>query len=954
MATAITRHFLGWERPLCETVPAWLLVNNAAMTVDLRGTVVVTPTRQASWRLRAALPLAACPRQILGPEIVTAPALLTPPPSPKRSSDLQNLLAWCAVLKAVPVGELHAFLGSQHPSTTPWTLQVGRRLSALREELADGAQSIAQVAAQETELDEPERWADMAELERRFLRQLDAWSLEDGISSALAKAQKGLLPPEITRVVMAAMPDPPRLLTTLLEAWSRNGGCVDVLIAAPQTESDVFDAWGRPIPEKWNASGKTIDCEDSDLFLAANPEDQAACIATLLQDTPHTASHQQTYRPSIAIGVPDTETIAPLQRELAAIGLPAFDPRNKLFSDTPLFRLVQALLVWQTRPGYAETAALLRHPDVLSALTNPDAALRELDLLQTRHLPVSFDDLKQRVAQSISSPHEMSFLHEALNRLSAWHTSLSQSSLAAGLRATLQDIYASRSLITGQPGDDFFRAAASTLDESLRELADAESSGQSASDAATVLLARLQSASIKPERTDEPLDLEGWLELAWNPASLLLVAGMNEGFVPDSRMSDLFLPDALRAKINLRDDRTRLARDAYLLTALLAQRRTQGRTILITGKTSTAGDPLRPSRLLFRCSNAQLVARAQKLFSQPPARHTAAVFSTSFLLDPARIPPESIRTRLPNVMSPTLFRDYLDCPLHFWLKHVLKMESCDDRTREPDARAFGDLCHAALEEMGACRIWACGDEQKLANWLEECVREKARLRYGAQPWLGVTLAVESAVRRLRVFAARQIAWYAQGWEIVATEQSDWSCTFDGVAIRGRIDRIDRHRDGRLCVLDYKTTDEAKQPEQAHIASLNREDVVPESVIQDTTLLQSGKRTGGKPKRWIDLQLPLYREMASIRHGPDLSLAYVLLPKTPGEIAFALWEGYSPALHDHAMTCAKAVLARIRAEQFWPPASRMPPFSDYVDLLGDDPEHRILPPHASLSNRGRTP
>ena len=94
----------------------------------------------------------------------------------------------------------------------------------------------------------------------------------------------------------------------------------------------------------------------------------------------------------------------------------------------------------------------------------------------------------------------------------------------------------------------------------MRELEGATGAGHATpEDAAEVLMARLQGATVKAERRHEQLELEGWLELAWNPAPLLFVAGMNEGLVPDGRVGDLFLPDALRRKLELRDDRLRVA-----------------------------------------------------------------------------------------------------------------------------------------------------------------------------------------------------------------------------------------------------------------------------------------------------------------------------------------------------------------------------------------------------------
>ena len=118
--------------------------------------------------------------------------------------------------------------------------------------------------------------------------------------------------------ILAAVPDPPRLLLTLLQAWAGNGGTVVVLVAAPPDEAGAFDAWGRPLPDAWD--NRNIALDDRDIVLAANPEDQAACIAGLLKDglAGRTADHTGT-RPTLAIGVPDRETVAPVQRELAAL-----------------------------------------------------------------------------------------------------------------------------------------------------------------------------------------------------------------------------------------------------------------------------------------------------------------------------------------------------------------------------------------------------------------------------------------------------------------------------------------------------------------------------------------------------------------------------------------------------------------------------------------------------------
>ena len=960
------RTFLGWNRPLCETVPAYLLDQAGPGLLDWRGLVVVVPTRQSSWRLRAALPLAAAARGValLGPEIVTPAVLLAPPPNAAVATETQSLLAWASVLQAVPPGELAAFLGAREgraPSPA-WALQVARRLQELRQELADGGLDIAAVAARSAEIEEAERWAAMAELERRYARQLAVWHLRDALDLKLEQARQGALAPSLSRVVVAAVPDPPKLLMTMLERWAAAGGSVEVLVAAPDREALVFDAWGRPLPEAWQQ--REITLRPADLWLEATPDDQAGRIASAIAAGRGAAAPGATaLRPQLAVGVPDRETVAPLQRELAAIGLPAFDPQNRPFSETPLFGLVQALLALRSRPGYAEVAALLRHPDVLAGIGHAADLLRELDTLQSRYLPVTLDDLIAALDKKSDDTHarteKWEHLLPALAQVREWHRTLNRPDLATGLREVLRQVYAQRLLRSSDSADAAFQQAVTVFDTVLRELEAAVAAGHVGNAAAEVLAAGLQEATVKPERSAEVLDLEGWLELAWNPAPLLFVAGMNEGFVPDGRVGDLFLPDTLRRTLDLRDDRLRLARDAYVLTALLEQRRDEGQVILLLGKTSTAGDPLRPSRLLFRCPDRELVARAQALFKDPPPAHAASAFKVSFQLNPAQVPVGCINDKCATTLSPTVFRDYLACPLRFYLRHVLGMEAQDDLAREPNALAFGTLVHDVLSEMGQeKKLWACPDGAELARWLEQCLREKARKRYGARPWLGVELAIDSAVHRLSALAYRQVAWHAEGWEILSSEcEVKKTIPLGDLTVSGRIDRIDRNvRTQVVCVLDYKTTDKAKTPQETHFGpprqqaeipaqangDLSREDIEYLAAADIPAELVGGK----KAKRWADLQLPLYRELVRAQFGSNVQLGYVCLPNALGKTDFKLWgETYSDALHASAIRCSEAIAQRIRAGVFWPPGKATVGYlhDDLAGVLLGDPTAALCPP-----------
>ncbi|MEJ1972991.1 MAG: hypothetical protein WDM96_11190 [Lacunisphaera sp.] len=106
----------------------------------------------------------------------------------------------------------------------------------------------------------------------------------------------------------------------------------------------------------------------------------------------------------------------------------------------------------------------------------------------------------------------------------------------------------------------------------------------------------------------------GW-SCCGEDAPHLVVAGLNDGRVPEAVTGDAFLPEALRVRLGLKTNEARFARDAYQLAALAASRPAgAGRLDLLVGKVSAAGDPLRPSRLLLLCADAELPKRVAALF----------------------------------------------------------------------------------------------------------------------------------------------------------------------------------------------------------------------------------------------------------------------------------------------------------------------------------------------------
>ena len=913
------RFFLGWEKPFCETVAEHVLDGAQNDLPDLGGLVVIVPTRQAGYRLREALALAAEKRgvNILGPEIKTASAMLFPDSAANIANAAQSLAVWDAVLSAVKPGEFSAFLGES--DSVRFNLQTARRLEKLRAELSDGGYAISSVAEKNIGFAEPERWAQMAELERRFRKLLGAHSLRDQTEAKIENARCVAQQNRHAKIMLAANPDPPKILLALLENRERNGTEVEVLVGAPESEAALFDAWGCPDPATWEKRGIGI-AEDS-IVLAANPEAEAEFIV----DAVRGRARPQSGKPMLAVGVPDRETVAPLLSRLEEAGLPAFDPQRRPFANTPLCRLVKCLLALKSNADYEAVAALLRHPYVLEFFGDAAVLLRDLDGMQSERIPVTLDDILDRPDKRRSAPNFI--------KLAEWRGELRNAVPHIALRRILREIFKEKELDAGSSADRDFEAAADVLNGIFEEF-ESDAAMPAGVDVGAVFAARLADASVEPSRRDEPVDLEGWLELAWNPAPLMFVAGMNEGCVPDGTLGDVFLPDSLRKELGLRDDRARMARDAYVLQAILAQRGGAG-VFLLVAKTSASGDPLLPSRLLFKCPDSALTARAKTLFKEMPPAANAAPFNITFKLDPFQnYAAADLRS---SKISPTAFGAYLNSPLLYWFSRVLGMRKSDDLRREPDAMQFGNIVHHALNRMALDenKIWACGNAGSIAGFLEKEVAKFCGEQYGEAPWFGVSVAKESAVMRLRAFAQAQVEWHGKGWDIVECE-SDKRMEINGMTVSGRCDRIDYNRiEKRHCVLDYKTGKEAKSPQSAHLGAVKDEHVLFDEMRID--VIKEGKPVH---KTWLDLQLPLYVELLAREGKSEVAAAYVNIPADPGKTGFHVWDDYNGEIHASAMKCAAKTIGEIRAGNFAIPG-RMNYADEFEGLLLGDPEKTIV-------------
>ncbi|MEM6279653.1 MAG: PD-(D/E)XK nuclease family protein, partial [Verrucomicrobiota bacterium] len=402
------------------------------------------------------------------------------------------------------------------------------------------------------------------------------------------------------------------------------------------------------------------------------------------------------------------------------------------------------------------------------------------------------------------------------------------------------------------------------------------------------------------------------------------------------------LPDSARRALGVLDNDDRFARDAYLLTTLIESRsstghRSAGRLDLIFGRQSESGDPLRPSRLLFQCSDEELPDRTLQFFGGDAPASQPLPWTLPWKLEPQALPDDA---KIFQRLSVTQFRSYLTCPFRFYLQHGLGMNEIDPEKSEMDARDFGNLVHDALERFARDPEASVSTDAKvIRESLETEIDALLFLRYGSQLSTPVLIQREAARKRLAWWSGIEAAERAAGWKIFEPETSisteDHPFALAGLPISGRIDRIEEHEDGRLRVFDFKThaiydaaTRKNKTVSQYHIAPIKRTED-PDRFPKWAQV----ENEDGKESRWVDLQIPLYLLALAERFpGREITAGHIALGPTEAEVVLDLWEGLDAPLLESAKTCAEGVIGAVREKQFWPPAERLPWSDPFEELL----------------------
>ncbi len=244
----------------------------------------------------------------------------------------------------------------------------------------------------------------------------------------------------------------------------------------------------------------------------------------------------------------------------------------------------------------------------------------------------------------------------------------------------------------------------------------------------------------------EAIELHGWLEAHWLSEPSLVLCGFIEGAVPSHVSGHAFLPNRRASRSGSREMRSATFAISTCCTAFSRSARMYESRL---SKTGPSGDPAKPSRLLFRCPDAELPQRVRALFGDAPSYRGGAARSGHGNSTCPQVEP-------PKMLRVTAFGMYLACPLRFYLKHRLKMEAYDAEKPEMDPRDFGTVLHKIVEDFSNhTEMRESRNAGAIEKFLLDDLDDVLLKQYGHALSVPLRVQRESLRARLRAFAGIQ-------------------------------------------------------------------------------------------------------------------------------------------------------------------------------------------------------
>ena len=322
-----------------------------------------------------------------------------------------------------------------------------------------------------------------------------------------------------------------------------------------------------------------------------------------------------------------------------------------------------------------------------------------------------------------------------------------------------------------------------------------------------LLEALMEDRVVRPRAGTHPrLAILGPLEARLQSFDTVVLGGLNEGTWPAQIEADPWMSRPMRDQFGLPSLEQRVG-----LAAHDFQQAASSPRVVLTRAERVEGVPSVPSRWLTRLENVVCAAghesawlragqwrnwRAQ--LDRPD--HDSTRFSTT---PPVARPPVTAR---PRKLSVTQIETWMRDPYAIYARHILKLSALDSIDAAPNAAAYGIIVHDALARFLSAYPSGPLPHDAVAQLI--VMGEEAFSSVLGESVVGA-FWLPRFERIAHWFVAKEIAdrsVVSEAGEALSEQTGEMILDAPGGAFKltARADRINRHADGTLEIIDYKT------------------------------------------------------------------------------------------------------------------------------------------------------
>ncbi len=311
--------------------------------------------------------------------------------------------------------------------------------------------------------------------------------------------------------------------------------------------------------------------------------------------------------------------------------------------------------------------------------------------------------------------------------------------------------------------------------------------------------ALLEGRVVRPRYGSHPrLSILGLLEARLVHADRVILGGLNEGTWPPQAQEDAWLSRPMRATLGLPPPERRLGQTAHDFVQAASRP-----DVILSRAIKVDGTPTVPARWLLRLAARLGEDTRWQATLAPRYLDWAAMLDKPLGKVPTDAPmPKPPLSARPRSLFVTAVEQWVRDPYALYARHILKLRKLEELAQPADARMRGNVIHDVLETfLDRHRDTLPPRDAALGELLDLG-------RAAFDPWMQqaevAALWWPRFERAMAWFIDYEIARRTQGFHPAVIEREGEMLVGGDFTLKARADRIDRHADGSLAILDYKT------------------------------------------------------------------------------------------------------------------------------------------------------